>query len=112
MGLLTRVDDRGNEIPYTEAELLRYQARVTRVRGEVAEIRAAAESLRGAGGAFHDQVADFLECEARLLERANEADGSVELRWQDDTRQTRDYAPTSARRALLIARAWTTDRRG
>ncbi|MFG1711193.1 hypothetical protein ACFLIM_49390 [Nonomuraea sp. M3C6] len=43
-----------------------------------------------------------------LLDRANEADGAVELAWQPDTRERRDYVPTSARNALLIARAFTS----
>lgn len=39
-------------------------------------------------------------------ERTNEADGTVDLDWKDDTRKRDGYVPTSARSALLIARAF------
>jgi hypothetical protein len=107
--LLKRMDWHDNELPYTRDEVLRHKARLARVRQEVADIRRAAASLRGAGGVFHTEVADFLTTEARVLERANEADGSVELAWEDDTRESKDYGATSARRALLLARAWNEE---
>ncbi|MGD6765962.1 hypothetical protein ACOKM5_44275 [Streptomyces sp. BH097] len=112
MALLKRVDWQDNEIPYTDSERLRYDQRVTRVRKEVAEIRSAAEAIHSVGDAFHTEIASFLTTEARMLESANEVDGSVELKMEDDTVERRDWGPTSARRALLIARAWHLDHQG
>ncbi|MGP9023194.1 hypothetical protein ACT1U9_32920 (plasmid) [Streptomyces sp. BR1] len=109
MALLKRVDWHDNEIPYDEAEQVRYRARVARVRKEVAEIRSAIAGMSAVGDAFHAEITDFLTSEARMLESANEADGGVELRMEDDTTERRDWGPTSARRALLIARAWNLD---
>ena len=107
MALLRQTDWNDSEIPYSAAAIDRYEQRVERVRAEVEEIRAAARTMRAQGGAFLEEVADFLEREALQLERVNEADGPVDLGWQDDTREESGYAPTSARRALLIARAFT-----
>jgi len=106
MALLKRVDWHDNELPYSQAEIDRYEARVKRVRREVDEIRTAADAMRSVGGAFYTEVADWLTWEARLLERVNEVDGSIELEWQHDTRESKNEAPTSGRRALLLARAW------
>lgn len=110
MALLKRVDWQEKELPYSAAEVARYEARVRRLRAEVAEIRAAAEGMRAAGGPFLLEVTAFLDREAWSLESSNEADGGVELRWEDDTRDMEGYSPTSGRRALLIARAWTAER--
>ncbi|MFI6801165.1 hypothetical protein [Streptosporangium canum] len=100
MALLKQTDWNGTEIPHTTAEITRYEARVARVRGEVGEIRTAVRAMREEGGAFLDR-------EALLLDRANEADGPVDLAWPTGTRERRDYVPTSARSALLIARAFS-----
>jgi hypothetical protein len=96
------------EIPYTAADVTRNEDRVARVRAEIVEIRAAVEAMRLQGETFLDEFADFLDREALQLERFNEADGPVELDPRDDTREQSGYAPTSARRALLIARAFTS----
>lgn len=112
MALLKRVDWQDNEIPYTDADRLRYEQRVARVRKEVAEIRSAVEGIKATGGAFHSEVADFLTSEARMLEGANEVDGGVELQPQDDTTERPTWGTTTARRALLIARAWHRDHQG
>ncbi|MEU5483546.1 hypothetical protein [Streptomyces mirabilis] len=109
MALLKRVDWQDNEIPHTDADRRRYEQRVARVRKEVTEIRSAAEGIRAAGGAFDAEVADFLAAEARMLEGANEVDGGVELQPGDDTAERPNWGTTTARRALLIARAWHRD---
>ncbi|MEU0564996.1 hypothetical protein ABZ297_06315 [Nonomuraea sp. NPDC005983] len=106
MALLKRTDWNGNEIYYLVSDLVRYELRLARIRDEVAEVRSAVEAMRVQSGAFLEEVADFLEREALQLERVNEADGPVELDSRDDTREQSGYAPTSARRALLIARAF------
>ena len=113
MALLKRIDWNNNEVPYTSADVVRYEQRVARVRKEVGEIRTAVHTMREEGGAFLEEVADFLDREALQLERANEADsGSAELPEQEDTRERTGLVPTSARRALLIARAFTSTRPG
>ncbi|MET8050886.1 hypothetical protein ABZU75_25120 [Streptosporangium sp. NPDC005286] len=112
MALLKQTDWNDQEIPYTTADVTRHGQRVARVRAELGEIRAAVATMRARGGAFLDEVADFLDREALQLDRANEADGPVELDARDDTRDQSDYAPTGARRALLIARAFTSERLG
>ncbi|MEU7748081.1 hypothetical protein [Nonomuraea sp. NPDC049158] len=93
MALFKQTDWNGTDIPYTVADITRYEAQVAHVRGEIGEIRTAVS---------------FLDREALLLDRANEADGAVEPAWQADTQERRDYVPTSARSALLIARAFTS----
>ncbi|GLW13055.1 hypothetical protein Misp01_81830 [Microtetraspora sp. NBRC 13810] len=112
MALLKQTDWNDHEIPHTAADVTRHEQRVARVRVEVGEIRAAARVMRGEGGAFLEEVAAFLDREALQLDRANEADGSVELDPRNDTREQSGYAPTGARRALLIARAFTRTRSG
>ncbi|MFI7643319.1 hypothetical protein [Nonomuraea sp. NPDC049400] len=112
MALLTQTDWHDDEISYTAGDITRYDERVARVRAEVVEIRAAAPAMREQGGAFLEETAAFLDREALHLERANEADGAVELAWQNDTRERSDYVPTSARSALLIARAFSGTRSG
>ncbi|MGW3415605.1 hypothetical protein [Streptomyces sp. NPDC000888] len=112
MALLKQVNWEGKEIPYSDWERIRYDQRVTRVRKEVAEIRAAADGIRTEGGAFHTEVADFLTSEARMLESSNEVDGGVELQPQDDTTERPNWGTTTARRALLIAHAWHRDHQG
>ncbi|MFF7954160.1 hypothetical protein [Streptomyces griseorubiginosus] len=107
--LLKRMDWHDNELPYTQEEVLRHEARLARVRQEVADIRRAATSLREAGGRFHTEVADFLTAQARYLESANEADGGVELQPQDDTVEHPVHGITPARRALMLARAWNEE---
>lgn len=109
MALLKQVDWQDNEIPHTDADRRRYEQRVARVRKEVAEIRSAADGIKATGGAFHAEVADFLTSQARMLEGANEVDGGVELQPQDDTAERPTWGTTTARRALLIARAWHRD---
>ncbi|MEV6179884.1 hypothetical protein [Streptomyces sp. NPDC052015] len=109
MALLKRVDWQDNESPYSDHERIRYDQRVARVRQEVAEIRSAADGIRATGGAFHAEIADFLTAEARMLESANEVDGGVDLQPQDDTVERPNWGTTTARRALLIARAWHRD---
>ncbi|MFF4414490.1 hypothetical protein ACFYY8_18340 [Streptosporangium sp. NPDC001559] len=106
MALLKQTDWNDAEIPYTAADVTRYEHRVARVRAEIVEIRSSVEAMRVQGGAFLDEVADFLDREALQLERVNEADGPVDLDSRDDAREQSGYAPTSARRALLIARAF------
>jgi hypothetical protein len=83
------------------SDLVRYELRLTRLRAEVAEIRSAVAAMRVQGGAFLDR-------EALQLERVNEADGGVEIDGDNDTRERDGYVPTTARRALLIARAFTS----
>jgi hypothetical protein len=112
VALLKQTDWNDIEIPYTAADATRYEHRVVRVRAEIAEIRSAVAAMRGQSGAFLNEVADFLDREALQLERVNEADGSVELDARDDTREQSGYVPTSARRALLIARAFINERPG
>ncbi|WP_431981447.1 hypothetical protein [Streptomyces qinglanensis] len=112
MALLKKMDWNDNEVPYASAEVIRYEGRVRRVRAEVNEIRAAVHTMREGGGAFLEEVASFLDREALQLERANEADGSVELPEQEDTRERNGLVPTGARRALLIARAFTSTHGG
>ncbi|WP_461296392.1 hypothetical protein [Streptomyces harbinensis] len=109
MALLKRIDSHGNEEPYTSIEIVTYKQRVARVEQEVAEIRAAVRTMREGADLFLEEVADFLDREALQLERSNKADcGSAELPGRDDTRERRGMVPTSARRALLIARAFTS----
>ncbi|MGW0192497.1 hypothetical protein [Nonomuraea sp. NPDC003201] len=103
MALLKQTDWNGTEIPHTTAEITRYEARVVRVRGEIGEIRTAVRTMREEGGAFLEEAAAFLGPEALLLNRANEADGPVDLAWQADTLERRDYVPTGTRSAVLIA---------
>ncbi|MGV9386725.1 hypothetical protein ACWDRB_63760 [Nonomuraea sp. NPDC003707] len=112
MALLKQTDWNGTEIPYTTANVTRYEPRVGRVRAKVGEIRAAVHAMREEGGAFLEEVADFLGREALQLDRANEADGPVELDSRDDTREQSDYVPASASQALLIARALAGTRSG
>ncbi|MFJ2774639.1 hypothetical protein [Streptomyces sp. NPDC087300] len=113
MALLKRVDWHDRELPYTQAELMFHEARVLRLRDEIAEIREAAEAMRNteAGTPFFGEVVDFLEWNATRLERANEADGGVELDAYEDTREIRDEVPTEQRRALLMARAYLKEQR-
>ncbi|MER7213239.1 hypothetical protein ABT340_39765 [Streptosporangium sp. NPDC000239] len=108
MALLKQTDWNGREIYYHVSDLVRYELRLARLRGEVAEIRSAVAAMRVQGGAFLDEVADFLDREALQLERANEADGGVEIDGDNDTRERDGYVPTTARRALLMARAFTS----
>ncbi|MFI9366942.1 hypothetical protein ACIG5E_38815 [Kitasatospora sp. NPDC053057] len=71
--------------------------------GDVAgaeRVRAAVLAMRGAGGVFLGEVADFFDREALQLERVVEADGRAELGQE---------VADAARRALLIARAFTAD---
>jgi hypothetical protein len=97
--LLKQTDCNGREIYYHVSDLVRYELRL---RAEVAEIRSAVAAMRVQGGTFLEEVADFLDREALQLERVNEADGD------NDTRERDGYVPTTARRALLIARAFTS----
>ncbi|MFI9064224.1 hypothetical protein ACIGQE_20465 [Streptomyces sp. NPDC053429] len=97
-----------DEVPYTSADIVQYEVRVARVRGEVAEIRTAVYDLCEEGGAFLEEVAAFLDREALQLERAEEAgSGSAEPAEQEDTQERDGLVPTAARRTLLIARAFT-----
>lgn len=100
------VDWHGNERQWSEAEVALQNGRVARINREVAEIRRAAEQMAAKGDLFHSEVAEFLNAEALMLERANK--GSF-LRGEDDTQERPGMFHTAARRALLIARAynWT-----
>ncbi|MEU6787368.1 hypothetical protein ABZ912_49965 [Nonomuraea angiospora] len=79
MALLKQTGWNGNEIYNHISDLVRYEQRLARIRDEVAEIRSAVEAMRVQGGAFLNEVTDFLDREAPQLERVNEADGPVEL---------------------------------
>ncbi|MER6844873.1 hypothetical protein [Streptomyces platensis] len=103
----TIVDWQGNERQWTPQEVTHHEARVARISGEVAEIRSAAQQMRDQSNPFHTEVADFPTAEALMLERANSA---TLLSRDDDTQERAGMFPTVARRALLIARAYTTSR--
>nr|WP_024127909.1 hypothetical protein [Streptomyces sp. 14R-10]AHF46183.1 hypothetical protein pZL1.18c [Streptomyces sp. 14R-10] len=112
MSLPPRSDWHNNERPATAVENAMAEGRASRVRREVAEIRAAAEQLKGEGR-FEAEVAAFLTTRALMLERAGgEARYASTMRPAEDTVEERDMFPTAARSALLIARALLADRAG
>ncbi|MGW2550070.1 hypothetical protein [Streptomyces sp. NPDC001635] len=101
-----RGDWEGNERPASAAEVARAEATAARIRGEVAEIRRAAERL-AAGSPFQAAVAEFLSIQATVLERAGStAERADDLSRSDDTREDPGMFATAARSALLIARAY------
>ena len=104
--LTPRVDGRGNTYPASAMDVDRATATASRIRGEVAEIRGAADDL-AAGTDFEVAVSAFLTVQAELLERnggtPQRADNLSPL---DDSRENAAYFTTPARSALLIARAY------
>ncbi|GAA0611994.1 hypothetical protein [Streptomyces crystallinus] len=103
--LPTRVDGDGTERQASARETHRAEGTSARIRGEVAEIRTAADDL-AVGTDFDRSLSAFLTVQAELLKRhgatAQHADS---LSRNDDTRDDPGMFPTAARSALLISRA-------
>lgn len=100
-----RVDWHHNERPASAMEIDRAEGTAVRIRGEVAEIREAADDL-AAGTNFEVAVAAFLVAQATMLERAGSTPQRADsMRPEEDSREEPGTFPTAARSALLIARA-------
>ncbi|MEU7067274.1 hypothetical protein [Streptomyces sp. NPDC046161] len=95
-----------DEVPYTSADIVQYEVRVARVRGEVAEIRTAVYDMCEEGGAFLEEVAAFLDREACNWSGPTRRT-AARLSEQEDTQERDALVPTAARRTLMIARAFT-----
>ncbi|WP_125264858.1 hypothetical protein [Streptomyces alboflavus] len=104
-GLPSRVAWDGAERAATAGEIARAEGTAARVRREVGEIRAAADEL-ASGTSFEAAVAVFLNAEATVLERnGGTVHQAAHLASHQDTRDQDGMLPTSARSALLVARA-------
>ncbi|WP_333745472.1 hypothetical protein [Streptomyces sp. IBSBF 2950] len=105
-----RVDWRGTERPASAMEITRAEGMAIRIRCEVAEIRTAAEQLAD-GSPFEVAVAEFLDAQATMLERAGGTPERADsMRREDDTLADPDMFPNAARSALLIARAYHSEK--
>lgn len=103
--LPSHTDWERNERPATAADMACAEGTAARIRGEVAEIRTAAERL-AAGSPFEAAVGDFLRVQAAVLERNGGTIQQAEnLSRGEDTREDPGMLATPARCALLIARA-------
>ncbi|MBP5926662.1 hypothetical protein F3K32_42400 [Streptomyces sp. LBUM 1483] len=105
-----RVDWHGTERPASAMETSRAEGTAIRIRREVAEIRTAAEQLAD-GSPFEIAVAEFLDAQATMLERAGSTPERANcMRREDDTLDEPGTFPNAARSALLIARAYHSEK--